>query len=252
MTLPCKQRYKITIEYDGSNYCGFQRQNCEGTKTIEESLEEAIFKLTNHRHQIICAGRTDAGVHALGQVVHVDLPKIVDPFRIQMALNHYLSDESIVALKCEMVDQDFHARFDAKTRHYRYILVNRSARPILKKHFAYHFPKKISLEEMIEASKFFLGLHDFSSFRDAQCQSSSPIRTISKIEILRNGDELYFDLSAKSFLHHMVRNIVGTLLWVGEGRIKANQIKRILEAKDRRLSGPNVPAHGLYFVGVDY
>ena len=244
--------YKLTIEYDGSNYCGFQKQFDASQKSIEEALEVAIYKLTQERPKIFGSGRTDAGVHALGQVIHFDLTKKFTPYKMQMGLNNYLREEKISVLSCEEVDENFHARFDAKMRHYRYCIINRAAPLTLEKNRAWHVRKKLDVEEMKKAAEFLIGKHDFSSFRDAECQAKSAIRTVEKIEIKKNNEEILIEISAKSFLHHMVRNIVGTLVLVGSKKISATEMNKILGARDRTKAGPNAPAYGLYFWKVDY
>jgi tRNA pseudouridine38-40 synthase len=245
-------RYKLTIEYDGTPYCGFQKQSDISQKSIEEVLENAVFQLSQAHIKIFASGRTDAGVHALGQVVHFDLEKEFDTYKIVMGLNSYLRGEDVSVLSCEKVDENFHARFSATMRHYQYRIVNRSAFLTLDKNRAWHVGKKLEVATMKKAAEFLIGEHDFSSFRDAECQASSAIRTINKIEIKENGEEILIEVSAKSFLHHMVRNIVGTLSWVGSGKISAADIEVILQAKDRTKSGPNAPACGLYFLKVEY
>lgn len=246
------QRYKLVLEYSGTNYIGFQKQFDKTRKSIEEILEEAIFNFSQERTKIFASGRTDAGVHALGQVVHFDLEKKFLNYKVVMGLNNYMRNSEIVVLSCEAVDKNFHARFHAKMRYYRYRLFNRMAPLTLQKNQAWHLGGKIDVEKMKESAKFLLGCHDFSSFRDAECQASSPIRTIEEIKIEKNGDEILFEISAKSFLHHMVRNIVGTLVLVGLGRIKPEEMKIILEACDRTKSGPNAPACGLFFLKTEY
>ena len=244
--------YKLTIEYDGTNYVGFQKQFILPKKSIEEILENVIFSMSQEKAEIIVAGRTDAGVHALRQVINFSLEKKFKTHQIVFGLNSYLRGKNIVILTCELVDENFHARFNAKMRHYRYIIVNRSALLALQKNRAWHVPEKLDIEVMKKVSKLLIGEHDFSSFRDAECQSKSPIKTIEKIEIIKNNDEILIEVSAKSFLHHMVRNIVGTIAWMGCDKIKEEKMTEILAAKDRTKSGPNAPACGLYFVGVDY
>jgi len=245
-------RYKLTIEYDGTNYCGFQKQFDAAEKSIEEVLATAVFKLSQQEVKILACGRTDAGVHGLGQVICFDLNKKFDPYKILMGLNNYLREESVVVLTCEEVDENFHPRFNAQMRHYHYRIINRQAPLTLLKTQAWHVTQKLDIAAMTEASKFLIGLHDFSSFRDAECQSKTAIRTVDKIEITKNGEEILISVSAKSFLHHMVRNIVGTLVLVGRKKIMPKEMKIILEARDRTKSGPNAPAHGLYFLRADY
>lgn len=245
-------RYKITFEYDGTNYCGLQKQQDLPNKSVEEILENAVCSLSQERVKINASGRTDAGVHAISQVAHFDISKKFEPHRIVMGLNNYLRAEDVAILSCEIVDENFHSRFDAKMRHYRYLIVNRSAPLILQKNRAWHVAQKLDFVAMQQASQFLVGEHDFSAFRDAECQAQSPIKTIEKIALTQNGDEITIEISAKSFLHHMVRNIAGTLVWVGIGKIKTTKMKNILESRNRTKSGPNAPACGLYFLRVDY
>jgi tRNA pseudouridine38-40 synthase len=245
-------RFKLSIEYDGSPYCGFQKQFDIEQKSVAEILENAVFLLTQEKVKIFPSGRTDAGVHALEQVIHFDLEKTFESKKIISGLNNYLRGEAISVLSCEQVDENFHARFGAKMRHYRYVIVNRPAPLAIKANQAFHVSKKLDILAIKEAAKFLLGTHDFSSFRDSQCQANSAIRTITKIEISQNGEEIFIEISAKSFLHHMVRNIVGTLLWAGKGIITAKEVQNILEARDRTKSGSNAPAYGLYFLKTDY
>lgn len=245
-------RYKLIVEYDGTRYCGFQKQNDQPDKSIEELLEKAVFALTKERVVIAVCGRTDAGVHALGQVVHFDLKKEFETFKIVSGMNYYLIGNDIAVLSCEIVDENFHSRLSAKMRHYRYIIINRQGQLTLEKNRAWHVAKKLDLEAMSLAAKDLIGVHDFSSFRDRHCGSLSPIRSIKNIEIKKFAEEIHIEVSAKAFLHHMVRNIVGTLVFVGLGKEKAENMKKILAAKKRTASGPNAPACGLYFVKVDY
>lgn len=245
-------RYKITFEYDGSNYCGSQRQQDQINLSVEEALENAVQKFSQENAKINFSGRTDAGVHAIAQVAHFDLHKIFDPHRVVMALNNYLREENVAVIDCEIVDENFHSRFSAKMRHYRYVIINRRAPLILQKNRGWHIANKLDLAAMIHAAEFLIGTHDFSAFRDSECQAKSATRSISNISLKANGDEIIIEISAKSFLHHMVRNIVGTLVWVGTGKIKTEEMKTILRNRDRTKSGPNAPAYGLYFLGIDY
>lgn len=245
-------RFKLEVEYCGTKYFGFQKQPDIEQKSIESVLKKAAFALSGKDVEIGVCGRTDAGVHALSQVIHFDLEKEISPYHIMMRMNHYLGLEEVKILKVEKVSDNFHARFDAKMRHYQYLVINRRTPLVLQKNRAWHVPLKLNLEEMKKAAEFFLGEHDFSSFRDSQCQAKSPIRSILKFEISQNKEEVLFEISAKSFLHHMVRNMVGTLIHVGLGKVSASEIPQILAAKDRTKSGPNAPACGLYFCGADY
>ena len=246
------QRYKLTIEYDGTPYCGFQKQLDIEQKSVEAVLENAIFLLSQEQVKIFASGRTDAGVHALGQVVHFDLNKNFAAHQIVLGLNHYLISEAVVAIACELVDQNFRARFDAKQRSYCYKILNRIAPPTLGRQRVWHVSKNLDLEEMKKASQFLIGNHDFSSFRDSECQAQTAVRTVNSIEIIKNDEEIFIKVSAKSFLHHMVRNIVGTLVFVGLGKFSAEYMREILESRNRTSSGPNAPAYGLYLERVDY
>jgi tRNA pseudouridine38-40 synthase len=245
-------RYKLTIEYIGLGYCGFQKQPNLSEKSVEGVLEDAIFQLSKERVKIVACGRTDAGVHAIAQNIHFDLEKIFNPSKMVLGLNNYLRSENVAVTNCEIVDEKFHARFGTKMRHYRYVIINRCAAPVLQRNRAWHLPQNLDLLAMQESAKLLIGEHDFTSFRDSDCQAKSPIRVIRNIEIYRDGEEIIIEVSAKSFLHHMVRNIVGTLSLVGLKRIAAKDMQQILTAKDRTKSGPNAPAYGLYFLRADY
>jgi len=243
-------RYKIIIEYDGTNYVGWQGQKNQAS--IQETIETAIYNLSGEKVELFASGRTDTGVHALGQVAHFDLKKTFRPFQIMMGLNDHLMKSAIAILDCEKVDENFHSRFKAKMRHYRYDILNRRARAVLQANRVWQIPYELDVMAMEKAAKYLIGKHDFSSFRDAQCQSSSPIRTIENIIINKENNLISITISAKSFLQHMVRNIVGTLMLIGSGKIPAEKMKKILEAKDRRKSGPNAPSCGLYLLRIDY
>ena len=245
-------RYKLTIEYEGTSYCGFQKQKNIAKKSIEGSLEKAIFKLSQENTKIIASGRTDAGVHAKGQVIHFDLEKEFKPHTIIMALNHHLHNEKIAIIDCEIVDDNFHARYNAKSRHYSYVILNRPAKAILDSNRAWQIGGELNIDQMRESAEVLVGTHDFTSFRDRHCQSKSPIKTIEAISIRKIEDKIIIDISAKSFLHHMVRNIVGTITWIALNRITNYKMIEILNKKDRKLAGINAPAHGLYFIKVDY
>lgn len=245
-------RFKLTIEYDGTNYCGFQKQKNLPIKSVEETLENAIFSLTGQRVKIVASGRTDTGVHALGQVIHFDLNKDFDPYKIISGLNFYLKDEEISVISAIKVDENFHARLSAKMRHYRYEIINRQSKLTLDKNRAYLVVPALNIQAMQQGANFLIGRHDFTSFRDAECQAQSPVRSIKSILISQKDDKIFIDVSAKSFLHHMVRNIVGTLIWVGKNRIKPQDVEDILKAQDRSKSGPNAPSCGLYFLKCEY
>jgi len=260
-------RYKITIEYDGTNYSGWQKQ--EGKFTIQETLEKAIKMISGEDTEVFGAGRTDAGVHAFGQVAHFDLKKSMESKKMLGALNFYLKLEyssridsnlipkykyiqDISILNCEIVDENFHARFSAKKRYYRYRILNRREPTALDNNRVWQVYKPLNFEEMQKAMIYLSGKRDWSSFRDSQCQAKSPIKTIDKAILYKSGEEIIFEIEAKSFLHHMIRNIIGTLVDVGLNKINANGFKEVIEANDRKKAGPMAPACGLYFMKVDY
>lgn len=243
-------RYKLTIEYDGAGLCGWQRQ--EGQPSVQAHLESAVAKFCGERAEVVGAGRTDAGVHALAQVAHMDLQKEQDPLTVQNALNFHLLPERIAVLKAEIVPPDFHARFSAKGRHYLYRIINRRPRLALDAGRTWHIAEPLDGKAMHAAAQLLLGKHDFTSFRDSQCQAQSPIKTLDKLDVERMGDEIRIHASARSFLHHQVRNMVGTLRLVGNGKWMPEDIARALAVQDRRAAGPTAPAEGLYLARVDY
>ena len=243
-------RYKLLIEYNGHNFAGWQLQ--AHAISVQQSIEEAIEKFSGKKVSVHAAGRTDAGVHALGQVAHFDLEKNYIPKEVQGAINHHIKPHKVIITNCEIVADDFHARFSAKKRYYRYQILNRACKSIFASDISWHIREKLEIELMQYAAKALEGNHDFTSFRTVHCQASSPIKTIDEIKIYKEHDYVFFELVAKSFLHHMVRNIVGSLVNVGLKKWQVEDIKKILEAKDRRLAGQTAPACGLFFVKVDY
>ncbi|AIL65374.1 tRNA pseudouridine synthase A [Rickettsiales bacterium Ac37b] len=243
-------RYKIIIEYDGTNYCGWQKQ--QNAVSVQQRIEEAIRKFSQEVAVVYGAGRTDAGVHATGQVAHFDLYKKFNCITIQNALNFYLQRTNISILNCEIVDKHFHARFSALKRAYKYIIINRAAPLSLERNRAWHIKHSLDLNAMQKAVQYLIGQHDFSSFRAAACQASTPIRTIDKINIEQINEYIFFDIAAPSFLHHMVRNIVGSLKLVGEHAWLPENLNEVLLARDRAKAGPTSPACGLYFTQVIY
>ena len=244
------KRFKLTIEYDGTNFAGWQRQ--DNAPSIQETLEDAITAFTGEPTILFIAGRTDAGVHAKGQVAHVDLPERFDADTVRRAINAHVRPHPIVILKSEIVASDFHARFDAVKRHYMYNIINRPSPLTFDKHRAWHIKYPLNVELMEEAAQHLVGCHDFSTFRTVHCQAKSPVRTIDKIHIKQSGSSVSCFLTAPSFLHHQVRNIVGTLALVGSGKWKPQDVLTALEARDRRAGGPTAPSDGLYFMQVDY
>ena len=245
-------RYKLTIEYDGTSLLGWQRQ-LDGP-SVQQYLEEILAKLNGFHREIVSAGRTDAGVHALGQVAHIDLEREMEPWKIREAFNGNLqaADVPVSVLAVEAVDANFNARFSAKKRAYIYRILNRRAPSPLLHNRVWWVPRPLDIKLMRQGAQYLLGHHDFSSFRAAACQAKSPIKTLDKLDISAQGEEVIFNVEARSFLHHQVRNFVGTLKLVGEGRLTPEDVKRILEAKDRSAAGPTAPASGLYLARVEY
>ena len=243
-------RFKLTIEYDGTPYAGWQRQ--KDVPSVQQAIETAIPKFCQQEATLHCSGRTDAGVHAWGQVAHVDINTNLSAFTIQEALNHYLMDDTISILHIEHVDDAFHARFDARMRHYQYRIINRRPPCVIEKERAWHVKRPLDIAAMHEAAALLVGTHDFTSFRDTDCQAKSPIRTLEKLEIEQRGEHISLDLCALSFLHHQVRIIAGTLVDIGKGKHAASAITKMLEAKARPAAGQTAPACGLYFMKVEY
>jgi|SRR5579872_4417983 len=243
-------RFKLILEYDGAPFVGWQRQ--ENGLSVQEALEGAIFAMTGERSIAHGAGRTDAGVHALGQVAHVDLARDWDPFRISEGLNALLHPHPVAILGAERTPADFDARRSAAARHYLYRIANRRAPLALERGRAWRVKPRLDAKAMHEAARVLTGKHDFSTFRDSQCQANSPIRTLDKLDVKRVGDDVLFEASARSFLHRQVRSMVGSLTEVGAGRWSAGQFKAAFEAADRARCGQVAPACGLYLVRVDY
>ena len=243
-------RYKIIIEYDGTSLAGWQRQ--EHNPSVQQFIEQAIKKFSSELVIVHGAGRTDAGVHALGQVAHFDLNKNYSIKEVMGAINHHLKPNKIIITNCLEVTSDFHSRFSAKKRYYRYEILNRDSHCIFDINRAWHIREKLSISKMQKAAKILLGEHDFTSFRASKCQAKSAIKTIDQITISKKNDKIIFNLKATSFLHHMVRNIVGSLVLVGMHKWEIEDIKIALAEKDRSKAGPTAPACGLYFLKVDY
>ena len=245
-------RYKLTLEYDGMKACGWQRQ--VGSSSIQETLEKAVLSFSGHSASVLGAGRTDSGVHALGQVAHVDFPKFYDPLRVQDALNFYVRSSQIAILSVELVPLSFHARFSATSRTYFYEICNRRAPLTVQRERAWHVMHPLDIKAMEEAAQFLLGHHDFTSFRATTCQSPSALKTLDELSFLSSsrGESLQITLKARSFLHHQVRIIMGTLVLVGRGKWHPLEVKKALDAKDRRKAGPTAPPYGLYLAQVSY
>ena len=247
-------RYALKIEYDGAPFVGWQRQQSQ--VSVQGSIEKALSNLENKEHAITGAGRTDAGVHAKCQVAHCDLDKEWEPFRLSEALNFHLRPLPIAVIDCALVDKDWHARFSALERKYLFRLLVRRAPSTHEAGLVWQIGHSLDLSKMIEASKYLLGKHDFTTFRSSICQAKSPIKTLDEIKIDRiegwSGDEFRFQLRARSFLHNQVRSFVGTLERVGAGSWDPVDVKKALEAKDRSACGPVSPPHGLYLTDVVY
>ena len=247
-------RYALKIEYDGAPFVGWQRQQSQ--VSVQGSIEKALSNLENKEHAIAGAGRTDAGVHAKCQVAHCDLNKEWEPFRLSEALNFHLRPLPVAVIDCALVDKDWHARFSALERKYLFRLLVRRAPSTHEAGLVWQIGHSLDLSKMVEASKYLLGKHDFTTFRSSMCQAKSPIKTLDEIKIDRiegwSGEEFRFQLRAKSFLHNQVRSFVGTLERVGAGSWNPVDVKKALEAKDRSACGPVSPPHGLYLTDVVY
>ena len=241
-------RYKVILEYDGTDLIGWQ-ENRQGP-SVQSIMKDALVSFCGARPDVVGAGRTDAGVHSLAMTAHFDIDADHSADTVMRALNFYLVGKPVSVLSCEIVSDEFHARFDCIARHYKYVVLNRGASPVLQQNRVYWVPRKLDIDAMRVAAKKLIGNHDFTSFRASECQAKSPVKTLDKIEITQNGDEIIFEFSARSFLHHMVRNIVGTLIEIGLG--KPYDIDEILAAKNRSSAGPTAPASGLYFIRADY
>jgi tRNA pseudouridine38-40 synthase len=243
-------RYRLTLEYDGGAFVGWQRQ--DNGPSVQGALEDAIEKLSSERVTVHGAGRTDAGVHALGQVAHFDLEKEFAPDRVRDALNHFLRPAAIAVLEAGVAAPDFHARFSATARHYLYRILVRRPPPALERGHVWHVVHELDADAMDHAAQALVGQHDFTTFRAAECQAKSPVKTLDKLSVRRAADEIHIEASARSFLHNQVRSMVGSLKLVGEGKWRVRDLSDALAAKDRSRCGPVAPPDGLYLVRVDY
>ena len=244
-------KFKFSVEYDGSNYVGWQKQ--DNGPSIQASLEKALASFSGVKTEVTGAGRTDSGVHALSMVAHFELESgQFSAETIKKAMNYHLGTQPITVLEVAPIEQNFHARFSAINRKYLYRILNRSTPPALDIGRVWFIPRILDESAMQKAAAVLIGKHDFTSFRAKHCQAASPEKTIREITVNRIGNEIRIFVEAKSFLHHQIRNIVGTLKLVGEGRWTEQDVIRILKAKDRSIAGPTAPAAGLYFLGVDY
>ena len=245
-------RYKITIEYDGTPYRGWQRQ--DGHPSVQQSIEEAIEHFCQIKTVIFGAGRTDTGVHAVGQIAHFDLEKNWTAQKVFEATNGILRQRGdlISILDCEQVDEDFDARFSAVKRHYRYHIINRKAPLALEITRVWWVRFPLDEKAMHDAAQLIIGKHDFTTYRSVDCQAKSPIRTLDQMDVERQGEEIEIIVSSRSFLHNQVRSLAGSLKMVGDGKWQQEEILNALNAKDRKRCGPVAPSCGLYLVGVDY
>jgi tRNA pseudouridine38-40 synthase len=243
-------RYRLTIEYDGSGYNGFQTQ--PGQPTVQGALETAIAAFSGQTVRLAAAGRTDTGVHATGQVISFDLDKAWPEHTVMNAMNAHLIEEAVSVLDCRGVDDDWHARFSATGRRYLYRILNRPGRPALDLGRVWHVKKPLDAQAMHAAAQALVGLHDFTTFRDVNCQSKSPEKTLDVARVFPLGDEVHLVFEARSFLHRQVRSMAGTLVEVGQGRWAVEDVAKALEARDRAACGPVAPSDGLYLTGVVY
>lgn len=244
-------RYRLTIEYDGTDYVGWQRQ--DNGLGVQEVIENAIKAFSGEDVRVFCAGRTDAGVHAKAQIAHFDLDR--DDMKantVRDAINYHTKPHAISILEAEITDEDFHARFSATEREYLYVILNRRARAALQVGQVWWIPVPLDAAAMNEAAQILVGKHDFSSFRASFCQAESPVKTLDEISVTAIGEEIHVKVRARSFLHHQVRNIVGSLSWIGTGKWTKADLQKALDACDRNAGGPKAPSDGLYMVRVGY
>lgn len=243
-------RYRLLIEYDGRPYHGFQAQ--AELPSVQGSIERAVKGFCGQTLRLQAAGRTDTGVHATGQVIHIDLEKDWNPEVVRNALNAHLVPEPIAVLEASVAEEGWHARFSAKERRYLYRIVNRMAPPAIDQGRVWHVKKPLDADAMHEAAQVLVGHHDFTTFRDLGCQAKSPMKTLDVAAVRREGDHVLLEFASRSFLHRQVRSMTGSLAEVGVGRWTKADLKAALEARDRKACGPVAPAEGLYLTGVSY
>jgi tRNA pseudouridine38-40 synthase len=243
-------RFKLIVEYDGRPFMGWQRQ-AHGP-SVQAAIEEAAQTICREPVTVHAAGRTDAGVHGLGMVAHFDTNRAITPFRLKEGLNACLRPSPVAVLACDVVDDDFHARFSCVARHYEYRVVNRRPPLTLEIGKAWRIPAALDADAMHDAAQQLVGLHDFTTFRSVHCQSASPVKTLDRLDVVRTDDCISIFASARSFLHHQVRSMVGCLALVGEGKWTADDLAAALDARDRAALGFNAPPDGLYFLRADY
>ena len=243
-------RFALTLEFDGGPFMGLQRQ--EHGPSVQQAVEEAVFGVTGETVTMHSAGRTDSGVHALAMRSHVDIAKDIEPFRLMEALNAHLRPDPIAVLACDVKPDGWHARFSCTGRQYEYRICNRRAPLTLERGHAWHLPRELNAEAMHRAAQQLVGHHDFTTFRSVQCQAGSPVKTLDRLAVRRVADHVLIEAAARSFLHHQVRSMVGTLALVGQGQWREEQVGEALAARDRAALGLNAPAEGLYFVRASY
>lgn len=243
-------RWRLTVEFDGGPFMGWQRQ--DHGPSVQETIEQALFRMTGEMATLHAAGRTDAGVHALAMTAHVDVVKQLTEHRLREGLNALVRPQPVSVTAVSKVADDWHARFSCAGRRYLYRILNRRAPPALDRGKVWHVPVELDADAMAQGAQHLIGLHDFTTFRSVACQSKSPVKTLDNLTVERWGDEIHIRAAARSFLHHQVRSMVGCLALVGRGRWKPDDVKKALEAKDRQALGLNAPPEGLYFVEAIY
>lgn len=242
-------RIALGVEYDGSAFCGWQSQ--PGVRTVQAGVEQALSQVANHAVRVITAGRTDTGVHAAGQVIHFDTTAVRSMHSWVFGANSHLPKD-IGMIWAQQVSDDFHARFSATARHYRYVIMNRPVRPaMLASHVSWCY-RPLDVGQMTAAASYLVGEHDFSSYRALSCQAKNPVRTVRRLDLVRHGELVVIDIVANAFLQHMVRNIAGVLMMIGAGECEPDWARRVLQARDRTLGGVTAPAQGLTLLGVEY
>lgn len=243
-------RFALTLEYDGRPFMGWQRQ--PHGPSVQEAVENAVTRIAHEVATVHAAGRTDAGVHALAMRAHVELARPITPFRLMEGLNALLRPAPVAVLACDVVPDDWHARFSCIGRRYEYRIVNRRAPLSFERGLAWRVPVPLDAVAMAEGARRLIGRHDFTTFRSAHCQAESPVRTLDRLEVVRDGDVVRIHAAARSFLHHQVRSITGCLALVGQGKWTPDDMSAALAARDRAALGLNAPPDGLFFMGADY